>query len=260
MGFFNYHMPPFLTVMGALYILVAAPILIALLRQGYWSGVFREIIAICKRRWQYIAATIIIVLGLITWVDLPFTLLVKYLEPLTHSYTFWDFICSCAEGGTVAGALFTLMMISSYYGWQKLTEVSKISLMSSIYGGLANGIFKFVFNRQRPSIGLDQWNFFEFFKSGAQHFDDLMYAYNSMPSGHTISTAAAILPFFMAYRNKWLRGILLWWWLMVAFSRVYTINHWLSDVTISSMLGIIFGLAVYRVNSFRINTHLRVYK
>lgn len=253
-------MPPFLTVMGVFYIIVAAPILIALLRQGYWSGVFSQIMTIVKRRWYYIGAVIVIVLGLIAWVDLPFTLFVKYLEPITHSYTFWDFICSCAEGGTVAGAIFTLMMVCNYYGWQKLAEVSKISLMSSIYGGLANGIFKFIFNRQRPAIGLDQWNFFEFFKSGAHHIGDLMYAYNSMPSGHTISTVAAILPFFMAYRNKWLRVILLWWWLMVAFSRVYTINHWLSDVVISSMLGIIIGLAVYRVNCFRINSHLRVYK
>jgi membrane-associated phospholipid phosphatase len=259
MGFFNYHLPPFLTVMGVLYILVAAPILINLLRHGYWQGVFGEICRIIRTKWRWITGVIIVVLAMITWVDLPVTLFVKYLEPITHSYTFWDFICSCAEGGTVVGFIFTLMMLANYYGKHKLAEVSKISLMSSIYGGLANGVLKFLFNRQRPAIGLDQWNFFAFFKSGGEHLDNLMYAYNSMPSGHTISTVAAIVPFFICYKNKTVRSLLVWWACMVAFARVYTINHWLSDVTIATMFGLIIGVAVYRVNQQRV-PHLRVYK
>jgi undecaprenyl-diphosphatase len=78
-----------------------------------------------------------------------------------------------------------------------------------------------------------------------------MYAYNSMPSGHTISTLAAIMPFFLAYQSKKIRIGLVIWALMVNFSRVYTINHWLSDVVMASLLGIIIGVAVFKVNEFR---------
>ena len=259
MGFFTYHMPPFLTVMGVLYIIVAAPIIIAMLRNGYWYGVFSEIINIVKDKWKLIVSGIIIVIGLVAWVDLPFTLMVKYLDTITHSYTFWDFICSCAEGGTLAGIIFTLAMVGKYYGWNKFAEVSRISFMSSIYGGLANSVLKFIFNRQRPAIGLDQWNFFAFFKGGGQHVDNLMYAYNSMPSGHSISTVAAVIPFYFAYRNRWVRSLLVLWCILVCFSRVYTINHWLSDVLVASGFGMIIGLAVYRINQHRIK-HLSLVK
>lgn len=251
MEFFNYRMPPFLTVMGALYILVAAPVLINLLRDGYWSGVARQISRNLIRYKLHIAIFLLLDLVIITWLDIPVTLAVKQMDTWSHSYTFWDFICSCAEGGLLSGVLFTGLMLADYFKIKKLALTFKISLMGSIYAGLANGILKFLFNRQRPSIGLDQWHFFAFFESGAKHFDDLMYAFNSMPSGHTISTVSALVPFFMAYRNKYVRSFLVLWAILVSFSRVYTINHWLSDVLMSCMLGIIIGLAVYQANCKR---------
>jgi len=245
-------MPPFLNVMGFFYILVAAPFLISFLSEGYWRGVFSQIWqGLCRYR-MWIIPVIILELLIIKYADLPTTLWVKYIDDKTHAYTFWDFICSCAEGGFVAGFLFTVFMLANYFRQIKLASVAKISLMSSIYGGLANGVLKFIFNRQRPSIGLDQWHFFAFFESGAKHFDDLMYAYNSMPSGHTITTLAAIVPFFLAYRGKKIRLFLISWAILVNFSRVYTINHWLSDVVMASILGVIIGMSVFKVNQHRL--------
>jgi len=238
--------------MGFFYILVAAPFLISFLSEGYWRGVFSQIWQeLCRYR-MWIIPVIILELLIIKYADLPTTLWVKYIDDKTHAYTFWDFICSCAEGGFVAGFLFTVFMLANYFRQIKLASVAKISLMSSIYGGLANGVLKFIFNRQRPSIGLDQWHFFAFFESGAKHFDDLMYAYNSMPSGHTITTLAAIVPFFLAYRGKKIRLFLISWAILVNFSRVYTINHWLSDVVMASILGVIIGMSVFKVNQHRL--------
>lgn len=253
MKFFTYHMPPFLTMMGFFYILVAAPILINLLRNGYWSGVFSRLVSNCRKYLILIVITILMVLGCITWVDLPVTIALKELENYIYSYTFFDFINSCGEGGFVAGVIFTFMMITKYFNQGKLSEVSKISLMSSIYGGLANAVLKFIFNRQRPAIGLDQWHFFAFFRSNGGHASDLLYAYNSMPSGHTISVVAGIMPFLIVYwHNKYARFGLISYAVLVAFSRVYTINHWLSDVTIAALFGVLIGLSVYQNNSWRI--------
>ena len=252
MEFFTYRMPPFLNVMGVLYIVVAAPFLISLLRDGYWRGVFSQIRVNLKRFWFSLLCGLPIILLIINYLDIPTTLAVKAMDLHTHSYVFWDFICSCAEGGFVGGVLFTLFMSASYFKLNKLAICAKISLMSSIYAGLANAILKFLFNRQRPAIGMDQWHFFAFFESGVKSVDELTYAFNSMPSGHVISTMAAVIPFILAYKVRALRIGLIIWILMVAFSRIYTINHWLSDVVVSSILGMIIGLAVYQVNAWRI--------
>lgn len=245
-------MPPFLTVMGFFYILVAVPFLISFVKDGYWNGVIIEIADILKHNLIAVILCILIVIGLISKIDLPFTLLLKNLDRITHDYTFWDFISSCAEGGFVGGILFSLFMLGNYLRLTKFSEVTKISLMSSIYGGLANGILKFIFNRERPVVGFDPWHFFAFFGSGAKQWENLWYAYNSMPSGHAVTTLAAVTPYIVAYKNKLARSLLILWALMINFARVYTINHWLSDVTIASMLGIIIGIAVYRVNQWRV--------
>ena len=229
MEFFTYRMPPFLSVMGALYIVVAAPFLISLLREGYWRGVFHQIGVNLKHVWMALIVALPLILLIINYLDIPATLAVKAMDTYTHSYVFWDFICSCAEGGFVGGVLFTLFMSANYFKLNKLAVCAKISLMSSIYAGLANAVLKFLFNRQRPAIGLEQW--------------------------HVISTVAAVVPFFLAYKLKAMRVGLIIWVLMVAFSRVYTINHWLSDVLVSSLLGMLIGFAVYQVNFWRIEHH-----
>lgn len=252
MEFFTYHMPSFLSVMGLLYVVVATPFILGFLVQGYWAGVLSEIWVILRTNYLSVVLVMLLTLGLITWVDLPLTQWVKQVETFLHMYTFWDFICACAEGGFIAGVMFSGFILADYFKLTKLAAVSKISLMSSILGGLINGGLKFLFNRQRPAIGLEQWHFFAFFQSGAKHIGDLLYAYNSMPSGHTISTLAAITPFWLAYKSNLLRAILAGWALMVCFSRIYTLNHWLSDVTLAAIIGSVIGLAVYRVNQRRL--------
>lgn len=255
MEFFTYRMPPFLNVMGALYIVVAVPFLISLLREGYWRGALSQIGLNFKRFWLAGVCALPIILLIINYLDLPATLAVKVMDLHTHSYVFWDFICSCAEGGFVGGVLFTLFMTANYFKLNKLAICAKISLMSSIYAGLANAVLKFIFNRQRPAIGLEQWHFFAFFESSVKNLNELTYAFNSMPSGHVISTVAAVVPFFLAYKLRSVRIGLIIWVSMVAFSRVYTINHWLSDVIVSSLLGMLIGLAIYQLNSWRIYHH-----
>jgi membrane-associated phospholipid phosphatase len=252
-GFFNYHMPPFLTVMGALFVLVALPILVSLLRERLYHGVLAATLSTLCQVPGYLFLALAALIITIFWLDLPVTLGLKALDQLTHSYTFWDFICSCAEGGFVGGVLVALILLANWLNYPRLVQVSKLSLMASIYGGLANGVLKFILNRQRPAIGLDPWHFFAFFRSGAQHLNDLLYAYNSMPSGHTITTVAALMPFYLAYPKKSVRLACIVWAVMVAFSRIYTINHWLSDVMVATILGIVLGRAIFKVNQGTIN-------
>jgi membrane-associated phospholipid phosphatase len=255
MNFFHYDMPPFPYVMGVFYIIIAAIYLLKLL---IWGGYWQNSAKYLKLNLQSlgkirILSFILLIFFLISFADLPLAHAVKKWDMLIHAYNFWDFICSCAESNFIIGFLFSFMLLASYLNRHRLAEVSRIAIMSSIYAGLVNSVFKFIFNRQRPSIGFDQWHFFAFFENKCRNINDLFYAYNSMPSGHTICTVAAVVPFFMAYSQiKLLRGALISWCILVAFSRVYTLNHWLSDVTLASALGFIVGLSIYQINSQRL--------
>ncbi len=246
------HMPPMLTVLGVFFLLYGALQIILLIKNGYWLGIFKSSITLIKQHQTRLFMCIITVLLVITLLDkLVSQLCTAYYN--VYAYTILDFICSCAEGWFVYGTLFLLWCICDIFVLKYASILLRISLMSSIYASLINGIFKFIFNRQRPSIGLNEWNFFRFFETGAHNPSTLLYAFNSMPSGHVITTIAAITPLIMGIKDNKYRIILAIWGILVAISRVYTMNHWLSDVIVSSILGIIIGISCYKNNSFRLN-------
>jgi hypothetical protein len=174
-------MPPALEVLGVCLALIALPYLVSYIRDGFWLGMAINIKnVICSRVYVFIMF-ILADLFIISFVDKPVSQLCKTYYNVNF-YTAVDFICSMGEGWFVGGVLFSLILIFEFYKQPLRATVCKIALMASIYAGLFNGVIKFIFNRQRPSIGLQPWNFFHFFLSGAKHYSDLLYAYNSMSS------------------------------------------------------------------------------
>ena len=124
--------------------------------------------------------------------------------------------------------------------------------MASIFAGLFNAILKVLINRERPGIGMNPDHFFHFFATGCKHIGDLIYASNSMPSGHTITIFAAVTPFFLSAKTFKMRMMLVFFVGMICFARIYTLNHWVSDVFVSAILGSIIGRAAYLCNKYRI--------
>jgi hypothetical protein len=246
-------MPPFLTVMGALYLVLIGPYLLAFVRAGYWHGMGAQLLR-CIWRWRLaLLFSSGIVLLAIRTLDLRVTSAVKAWDLTTHAYTFWDFICSCGEGGVVLGVLITLVLMADYFKWQRCAAIARISLMSSLYAGVANALLKCIFNRERPASTDNPWHFFAFFHSKQPAIDSLFYAYNSMPSGHVITTVAAVLPFYWLYQAKFTRSGLIAWVALVAFARIYTINHWFSDVLVAAIFGTLIAHSVYQLNFWRLN-------
>ena len=156
------------------------------------------------------------------------------------------------EGWFIGGVVFTFFMVFQFLGHKKMALVAKISFMASIYAGLFNAVIKFFFNRERPGIGMNQWNFFNFWATGAKHFTDLFYAYNSMPSGHVVTIFAAITPFLLSAKTKRVKFVLILCALIMCFARVYTLNHWISDVFVATILGLVIGIACYKSNHNRL--------
>ena len=125
--------------------------------------------------------------------------------------------------------------------------------MTSILAGLVNGVLKFIFNRERPVIGMDEWHFFHFFITGANNLSGLMYAYNSMPSGHTITVLSSVTVLYLYSQSSKAKAILILLALAICYARVYTMNHWFSDVFVSTVIGIMIGRISYRLNKYRFN-------
>lgn len=72
-----------------------------------------------------------------------------------------------------------------------------------------------------------------------------MMGLNSFPSGHATSAFAVFTCMALASNNKYLKIILFLLAFLSAFSRTYLSQHWLVDITIGSLIGTLFSLALY---------------
>jgi membrane-associated phospholipid phosphatase len=244
-------MPQPLVVFGAMYIVYASFHIISYLKDGYWSGILSNVKNILVKQVKYVIAFLMLVILVITFIDKPISDLCRHLYNI-NVYTATDFINHMGEGWFLGGTLFTIAIILEFLKRKNDAVVFKIAFMVSTLAGLLNSILKFVFNRERPVIGDNHWHFFHFFVTGAKHPSDLMYAYNSMPSGHTITVVSALTVLFCYSQTKISRFILVILGFLIAYARVYTLNHWPSDVITSAVMGIVIGYAGYVANKKRI--------
>lgn len=241
--------------LGGLLAIVAVLYIIDLFKDGYLSKISSTFIVYLRTYKWILGIAIIFILGEIRFLDLPVSIFCK-IHFNQNIYSILDFCNSMGEGWFLGGVLFTLILIFDYIKRDNLAKLFRISLASLICSGLLNTVLKVLFNRQRPGIAMDPWHFFHFFQTGASDFSQLVYASNSMPSGHTIAVFATITPLFL-YPNKLsIKFFILFFALIICSARIYTLNHWLSDVTTAMILGVILGLSAYKANYYRINTNL----
>lgn len=243
-------LPSLLTVWGAIFLIYGLINIIVSIKDGYYRGVSQLIIRrICS--WSGIVVLILTLL-MIYSLDLKLSNWSLHHYNFLY-YNFWDLISSLSEGGVIAGILLFLALILNYFKQLRMATVLQISFMALIYAGVLNAILKFIFNRARPLFGMDPHLFFHYFLSKNMQLNNLLYAYNSMPSGHTITIVAAMTPLFLAARSlivKILAGVLA---ILVIIARIYTLNHWGSDILVASFLGLVVGLSIYQNNLHRIN-------
>jgi membrane-associated phospholipid phosphatase len=224
-------------VLGTMYVIYALFHIIACLKAGYWHGILNGISRYLLSNIKIVIMCIIAVLLSIGFIDQSVSLLCKN---------------SMGEGWFVFGVLFTLSLVEGFREHFKNAIAFRIAFMTSMFAGLVNGVLKFVFNRERPVISMHEWHFFKFFIAKTKNFSDLLYAYNSMPSGHTIMVASAVAVLYLYSTTKVARVILVLLVILMAYARIYTMNHWFSDVLVSMMLGFMVGMVGYNINKFRL--------
>ena len=128
-----------------------------------------------------------------------------------------------------------LVGIAWWRGRKKWTRIFLTMLLACALAGAAARTIKIATGRARPSVKSEAvWN-------GPR----LSANYNAFPSGHTAASTAFFAALLLG--AGWRIGApLLVVPLLIAFSRMYVAAHYLSDVTVAAILGILCALLITR--------------
>jgi len=132
-------------------------------------------------------------------------------------------------------------------GDHKTTETGVLASTAMLQSSLLVWFLKGITGRQRPSYagGEDHWSGpAGFFKRYEKGYED---AYDSFPSGHTITAFSLATVVAMQYHETvWVPVLSYAVATGVGLSRVTMSRHWLSDVLVGGVLGHLIGRLVVR--------------
>lgn len=114
-------------------------------------------------------------------------------------------------------------------------------------GSLVSVLKNYVFDVPRPSFVFHYYykHIHVKYVEGVE-----VLAINSFPSGH--STTAFVLFTFLALNSTshFVKFLMAFSALLVAFSRVYLSQHWINDITAGSLLGLVITLLIYILSEY----------
>lgn len=118
------------------------------------------------------------------------------------------------------------------------------------FSGMIAQILKRLINSPRPKMFFDV-------STVIHYVDDVeIFSFNSFPSGHTASAFGAFIILAAYTRNKFLKILFFVIAFLVGISRIYLMQHFLLDVYVGSLIGLIIGIVVYYIvqNSYQLNS------
>ncbi|APC97139.1 phosphatase PAP2 family protein [Francisella frigiditurris] len=124
----------------------------------------------------------------------------------------------------------TIVCIHNHIKYGKSSNQLYTFSLTLIMAIIITTILKIIIARYRPEALIFD-NKFGF------HFFSMKKVYNSMPSGHTTLSFAGLLAFANFFEKKWLTVAVILLGIIVAFTRVIIIDHYLSDVIVAIYLG-----------------------
>lgn len=217
--------------------------------KGFWKITFEEF----KKRKVKILITLVIVVLLILFVDKPVALFFKNIQAKNNEMIpkFVQFGYFLGDSKYVFSFLIFGAMVYKLFDNEKMTNIFYTSLISSGIMGVVVLIAKTLILRQRPYFEFNPFLIFSYGRAIAEG-KVIGDVYNSMPSGHTITITGAMIVFALCAKNKYLRVLFFLIPLITAFARVYVQKHWVSDVFVAYLIGIIGATVFYKINEHRI--------
>ena len=117
--------------------------------------------------------------------------------------------------------------------------LSLMVIAGYVLSGIPVQIIKSFMDAPRPAIFLKGINYSHFVEGVTLH------NYNSFPSGHTASAFALAVILSISTKNKWMRVLYLILAALVGYSRIYLSQHFMLDVLVGSLIGVISGILIY---------------
>ncbi|MBT3385897.1 MAG: phosphatase PAP2 family protein [Prolixibacteraceae bacterium] len=135
--------------------------------------------------------------------------------------------------GTMIAILFIALLFIKY-------RYAFVFLTGSLFTGIVVQLFKQVLFEDmfRPS------KYFELFETYQLHFVEgvNLHSHNSFPSGHTATAFNLFFMLALTVKNNTLKFLLFILAALVGYSRVYLSQHFLIDITIGSIIGVLLML------------------
>ena len=118
---------------------------------------------------------------------------------------------------------------------------SLILALSAALGAGSSGFIKFLIeDDMRPM------KFFQYYNAPLHFVEGVrLNEYNSFPSGHTTEAFVFLFLVSVFFQKRWLSALCLFLAALVAYSRMYLSMHFLIDVTVGSLLGLLCAGGVY---------------
>lgn len=140
---------------------------------------------------------------------------------------------------TILGDGLFIISLAVLLFFLKKRFLSIMVISGYVLSGIPVQIIKTYIDAARPAVFLKEMNYSHFVEGVTLH------NYNSFPSGHTASAFALAVILSISLNNKWSGLILLFLAAMVGYSRIYLSQHFMEDVFVGSLVGVLSGVATY---------------
>lgn len=115
-----------------------------------------------------------------------------------------------------------------------------LALSTGVAGGLVAIIKAILIDDMRP------FKFFQYFNAPLHFVDGVrLHEYNTFPSGHTALAFSMFFLLSIFVRKTWATAVFFLLAVLVAYSRMYLSLHFLIDVCVGSMIGLLTAAASY---------------
>lgn len=143
------------------------------------------------------------------------------------------------RGATILGDGIFILSLAVLLWFLKKKYLAIMIVSGYLISGIPVQIIKSFIIAPRPAIFLKSIHYSQFVEGVTLH------NYNSFPSGHTASAFALAVILSIYLKNKWYSLFFLLLALVVSYSRIYLSQHFLEDVSVGSIIGVLSGMAAF---------------
>lgn len=152
-------------------------------------------------------------------------IIIEFIQQFRNPFFDWFFRII-----TEAGDAIFFILVGAILYWVFDKKFAFKLMVSFLFSALINGAIKQFTNKPRP------------YEQGADAVLQETHG-SSMPSGHSQGIGAlGSMMIYQYYEIKWLKWLSVALMILVPFSRMYLGQHYLEDVSVGLILGIVFGL------------------